>query len=94
MCSISLLKEFKETHWSEDITDQPLELEDDERDLEFEHILRWWWLRCGRSKEFLVLFKDQPLAEACWIHEGDFKDSTHLQEMLQWDQPMEERAST
>ena len=63
--------------YSPEIENAVLDLEDyEEEEREVEKILRWRRYHRGstRTKEYLVLFKNEPLENATWILENYFSD--------------------
>ena len=91
---ISLLKRWNTASLQEDEevpADDDLELE--EPYYEIEKILRWRKVKRGRKilKEYLVLWKGYPIAEASWIQAEQFSHPDQLQQYLEDDQPLEEK---
>ena len=58
---------------------------------ETEKMLRWRWVRHGRrlTKEYLVLWRDQPVDEMSWVPEANFLDPEALRQDLEEDKPEE-----
>ena len=58
---------------------------------ETEKIVRWRWVGQGRrrTKEYLVLWRDQPVEEMSWVPEANFPDKDALQQDLDEDKPEE-----
>ena len=91
---ISLLKRWNTASLQEEEetpADDDLELE--EPYYEIEKILRWRKVKRGKRilKEYLVLWKEYPIAEASWIQTEQFSHLDQLQQYLDDDQPLEER---
>ena len=91
---ISLFKQWNTASLQEDEevpADDDLELE--EPYYEIEKILRWRKVKRGRKilKEYLVLWKGYPIAEASWIQAEQFSHPDQLQQYLEDDQPLEEK---
>ena len=63
----------------------------DSASLEVEKVLRWRWVRRGRrlTKEYLVMWRDRPVDELSWVHEGNFPDPAALCTDLTEDKPPE-----
>ena len=71
-------------------------LEDEEgeyEEVETERILRWRKVKRNRkwTRDFLVLLKNRPLADATWVREEHFFDKAELEFELGHDQPVEEK---
>ena len=94
MFHISLIKRWNAASLQEEEevpADDDLELE--EPYYEIEKILQWRKVKRGRKvlKEYLVLWKGYPIAEASWIPAEQFSHPDQLQQYLEDDQPLEEK---
>ena len=90
---VSLLKPWRASLYS---AAQPQELpelqsSDEAQHFETEKILRWRWVRKGRrlTKEYLVLWRGQPVDEMSWIAEADLPDPEILHQTIEEDKPEE-----
>ena len=88
----SLLREWKQGQWSQDLQPEALELEDTDTLYVVEKLLRWRWIGQGRhrQKEFLVVWEGYPLSEASWTPADHFSFPDVLEQMIQEDKPVEE----
>ena len=90
---ISLLRPWRQSLYSTDQQQVVPEIEAPEAEQtgEMEKVLRWRWVRRGRrlTKEYLVLWRDQPVDEISWVPEANFPDPEALRQDLEEDTPEE-----
>ena len=90
---VSLLKPWNQSLFSAAQQQVVPELEEPEivQYYETEKIIRWHWVGQGRrrTKEYLVLWQDQPVEEMSWVPEANFPDKAALQQDLDEDKPEE-----
>ena len=92
----SLLREWKQGRWSQNVQPEALELEDPDTLYVVEKLLSWRWTGQGRQrqKEFLVVWEGYPLSEASWTPADHFSFPDVLEQMIQEDKPVEEAATS
>ena len=90
---ISLLKTWNTASIQEDDVPADDDLEIEEPYYEIEKIRRWRKVKRGSRiiKEYLVLWKHYPVAEASWIQAEQFSNPDQLQQYINNDQPVQER---
>ena len=91
---ISLLKSWRETHWSCPVEEPKPEVElTTEPMYEVDRILKWHKVKVSRrhTREFLITWKDVALDEAKWVVEVDFEDQEELCNRIREDKPREEK---
>lgn len=87
----SLLKLWQSGQWTEHVEGTiPEVLQDDEVVWDSEKLLRWRKTKVGNlvKREFLILWKDRPLEDTCWVSEDDFVDQDELREAIEKDKPV------
>ena len=67
---------------------EDLELEEGDRSYEIEKLLCWRWIGPSgrrRKREFLILWKQYLINDACWIPGSNFDDPTEIPKMMERD---------